>query len=181
MSLNELDYYLDYGFGKHYFSGTREQGIYDLIINGCLTIRIIPSFESHEFKYPPSVNKLYQLHDLERDFQSKNEHRYYGFLTADIILYVDRERKGETDVLKLRENENAIVYFIDNNQYKSLVRVIRDQFPFNLHKVRVGGKARKSRLGDNYVMKFLEEFLPHIHALLSENKIRELIFLHTAK
>ena len=81
----KTNYSIEFDHGNNYFEGGKSRGVFEIIINGKVVIRILPKFESSEFRCPTNRNLLEYLHITERDFHSKNENRYYQFYTADIV------------------------------------------------------------------------------------------------
>ena len=169
------NYCIAFRFGKHHFDGGKSGGLLELIVNQSLVIRVIPNFENDEFQYPPEREKLEFLHELERDFKSKREHRYYQFYTADVIFYVDAEKKGKIETLdfshlKANIENRTVVYFIDEATYAELVYEVRDKFPFFPSEKRRGGKIWKNSILKSKTIKLLDAILPQLISLLDPQK-----------
>lgn len=171
----DKNYCIAFGKGKYHFEGGKSGGLLEMILNQSLSIKVIPNFENHEFKYPPDGEKLEIRHELDQDYKSKSEHRYNAFYTADIVFYVDADRKGTIDLLDFTSptslfEAKPVVYFIDELTHSKLVYEIRDKFPFFPQKKRRGGKIWKDAISKSFTVQILDEVVPKIADKLSIKK-----------
>ena len=175
----DKNYCIAFRSGRDYFNGGKSGGLLEIIFNQSLTIRIIPNFEDQHFHYPPDILDLELVHELDRDFRSKNEHRYYQFYTADIVFYVDARKKGKIERLdysnsKINFVSNPVIYFIDELTYSKLVYEIRDKFPFFPKEKRRGAKIWKTAILKSRTVHLLDKVLPKTEPFL-EPKKREIL------
>lgn len=144
----KTNYSIEFAFGKHHFDGGKSGGLFEIALNRSIVIRIIPNYENDKFPYPPTRERLEMLHEMERDFHSKNEQRYYQFYTADFVLYVNPKKTGHIEHLDFTNSKpnfisKPVVYFIDELSYSKMRYEIRDKFPFYVSNKRRGGKIWK--------------------------------------